>query len=487
MQMSRPDEAIWRRPHIAKRSRAEAFVRPAMPAQSQPKSFARPPPLRKVEQRVMPRKAKPQPLHPWQTADPRALPKKWQVYGEKFQEAVLPSSESEEVLPASKKKKSRHRSAEQLRADRAKSRQKSKLHIPVIPGRTAAEVMSVMPATMHTYILLLRALVSFMVGLSQQALLPHKHITQKRTFRFLAAVAPDEILDDAIASFIDQSYWEGEAGGLGRKMLAALSWLLPRYQKEGAGRLPRAIRASQGAARRAPGVTRLPLPEPIIYAIGMLMAFFGMAEGDGVLPSFAFMICFHLYLRPGELMRLQWKHITPPTRATPLSAAVVLHPVEEAIPSKVREFDETLVIDEPWMLEALAHCFPAHVARGLEPVIGVRPERFLQLFHKAQAALRLHQNLGPQQLYVVRHSGASADWIGQRRQRQAIKDRGRWSSDSSLRRYQKGGRVAEQFARCSAAVQKFSMQCLKSLPLVLQGRVRPSRPPFPATSNSSSS
>ena len=70
----------------------------------------------------------------------------------------------------------------------------------------------------------------------------------------------DEVLDDALAHFIDANYWQGEEGSIGRKTLAALAWLLPRYQVEGRGALPRGPKAAKGMARRAPGQTRLPLP-----------------------------------------------------------------------------------------------------------------------------------------------------------------------------------------------------------------------------------
>ena len=141
-----------------------------------------------------------------------------------------------------------------------------------------------------------------------------------------------------------------------------------------------------------------------MYALGMVLVFLGMKEGDGILPSFALMLCFHLYLRPGELYRLRWRHITLPNPSTPRSAAVVLHPTEEERASKVRDFDETIIVDEPWMVEALKWCYPDQTHRLDEFVTGVSPERFLVLFRRAQRVLRLPDDLGAQQLYVIRHS-----------------------------------------------------------------------------------
>jgi hypothetical protein len=220
------------------------------------------------------------------------------------------------------------------------------------------------------------------------------------------------------------------------------------------------------------------LLQEIIYAIAMVMAWLGVVVGNELRPSLALMLCFHKYLRPGELARLMWRHITMPSRSTPQTASVVLHPLEEEIPSKVSEFDETMIIDDKALIAALAHLWPKWPGPGDTPVTGVDMARFTHLFHRAQNLLLLPRDLGVQQMYVFRHSGASADWITNRRSRQAINDRGRWASDSSLRRYQKGGRVAEQFNRCSPDLQRYALHCLTSLPTVLRGQVRASRPPF---------
>ena len=57
---------------------------------------------------------------------------------------------------------------------------------------------------------------------------------------------------------------------------------------------------------------------------------------------------FHCYLRPSELRRVTRDMVVAPTLGTRISAwAIVLHPSEEQVSSKTREFDETVVFDQP--------------------------------------------------------------------------------------------------------------------------------------------
>eukprot|EP00971_Amphidinium_carterae_P138188 2738140-Amphidinium_carterae.1 len=70
------------------------------------------------------------------------------------------------------------------------------------------------------------------------------------------------------------------------------------------------------------------------------------------------------------------------------------------------------------------------------------------LFQQIVAALRI-EALGEQVPYVLRHSGASHDAVHKLRDLVAVQRRGRWLSMASLRRYAKGGRLADQLSRVS--------------------------------------
>ena len=286
----------------------------------------------------------------------------------------------------------------------------------------------------------------------------------------LHEIEDDEILDDSVASFIDASYWQEEGGILGRKMLAAISWLLPCIQPEGQSSLPQGARAAKGTARRAPGAIRLPLPEQIVYALAMVMACLGMRGGGGwdrnslrfsasLVPAAVGADTALAEARDIAHAGLASHHLGRDASARGLD------------PKQGPRVRRDPLVDNLWLVAVLMAKRPRSLVGLNRGVMGVEPDRFAILFHRAQSILRIPQLLGPQQLYVIRHSGARADWINGRRQRQAIKNRGRWTSDSSLRR--KGDRVAEQFDRCSPALQQLAMLCKTSLSSVLLERARP--------------
>ena len=50
-------------------------------------------------------------------------------------------------------------------------------------------------------------------------------------------------------------------------------------------------------------------------------------------------------------------------------------------------------------------------------------------------------------LYALRHGGASHDALNELRPLQAIKGRGRWANDESLRRYKKAARAQAELAK----------------------------------------
>ena len=79
-------------------------------------------------------------------------------------------------------------------------------------------------------------------------------------------------------------------------------------------------------------------------------------------------------------------------------------------------------------------------------------------------------------LYQIRHAGASNDFSGGLRSLSEIKRRGRWKTDASVRRYEKGGRVTEQLLALRPGVQRHAIACLVQIPDVLSGR----RPPLPS-------
>ena len=76
-------------------------------------------------------------------------------------------------------------------------------------------------------------------------------------------------------------------------------------------------------------------------------------------------------------------------------------------------------------------------------------------------------------LYQLRHGGASHELLSGARDINGIKKRGRWLSDTSLRRYEKGGRVAQQMARLPVNLQQACTLAAERIGDILDGYVTP--------------
>ncbi len=88
---------------------------------------------------------------------------------------------------------------------------------------------------------------------------------------------------------------------------------------------------------------------------------------------------------------------------------------------------------------------------GDEPLWPFTHEELVKQYHAATTALKF-QALETS-LYGLRHGGASADFLLRRRALSDIKFRGRWTSDSSLRRYQKSAVAQREILKLTAAAR----------------------------------
>ena len=75
--------------------------------------------------------------------------------------------------------------------------------------------------------------------------------------------------------------------------------------------------------------------------------------------------------------------------------------------------------------------------------------------------------------YRLRHGGASEDLLQGRRKREEVKDRGGWSTESSLKRYGKQGKVQQTLHLLSPAHLDFCTWATQAMPKVLRGKVAP--------------
>ena len=114
------------------------------------------------------------------------------------------------------------------------------------------------------------------------------------------------------------------------------------------------IRTSQAATALrtvVPSRAQMPVPESNIYAVAV-----HMANGDFPLLGFMTIVAHHCCLRGGYLSRVRGSHVAPATEANGLGAqlTITLRSIERGMRSKVRGFDEGMVVDIAWISRLLA-------------------------------------------------------------------------------------------------------------------------------------
>mgnify|MGYP003334289348 CR=1 FL=1 len=129
-----------------------------------------------------------------------------------------------------------------------------------------------------------------------------------------------------------------------------------------------------------------------------------------------------------------------------------------------------MIIDEPALVKSLEE-LKRRVPTG--PLVPMSSKDLRRWWEKAAKALQLERSLGIPHLYVLRHSGASADMRQRRRSLDEIKRRGRWRADGSLRRYEKGGRAQERLSALSTPILEYVLKCARRVWQVLARRSQP--------------
>jgi hypothetical protein len=271
-------------------------------------------------------------------------------------------------------------------------------------------------------------------------------------------------LDLGLAGWMADQFLEGEPSYVGSRTLSAVKFAFPCYSRFGSMRLPVSTQVLAGWVRQVPLRSRLPLPMPVIAMICNQLLVEGLWS-----MAVAVVMCVIFYLRPSELFKIRTKDVAAPSASQSVALqcwAVVLHPSEETdqLGSKTGEVDESLLLDLPSLM---------WFGPVLQRLVGLR-QNDAMLFEFSQTELaksmkRICLALGllDVQLYQLRHSGPSIDFAARSRTLAEIKRRGRWRSDASVRRYEKGGRLNDQMAKLSGAVRDHSLKCELALESLL--------------------
>ncbi|CAK0903371.1 unnamed protein product, partial [Prorocentrum cordatum] len=217
-------------------------------------------------------------------------------------------------------------------------------------------------------------------------------------------------LDLGLSEWMLGRHLEGVDHWRGVQMLAALQWSDPRLGRDESARLPAARQSLRGWKVLTPPLTRLPLPEEPVAALACELV--GRRQWGAAVCVVLSMV---FNMRPGEWSRVPARHAVPPRDAGSLALrhwAPVLRPREgdDAKPGKTAEFDESFILD-------LAR---DQLLAG--ELSGWRQGR--------RAARRL--KLIPEPMpHLLRHSGASRNFVNQLRPLAEVKRRGRWETNAS--------------------------------------------------------
>ena len=246
--------------------------------------------------------------------------------------------------------------------------------------------------------------------------------------------------------------------------VAALEHFESRVSRLGAFGLPRASRALSSWMKAAPSSQRFPFPWVALCAvIGLIVV-----EGGRLASALHLLVTFRSYLRPGASDVLGVKQLVPPQ---PMAGqayqawGLLLNPIEDRTPGKIGLLDEAILLDsEPWL-----HPFFVALTSRRDPEAFLWPVRGAELVEEFQlACLSLGlAHLKPCQ-YALRHGGASDDLLTCRREHLAVKRRGGWTTDASLKRYGKETRLLKEIGRIPPSVLAFGSLVSSHLPEVLR-------------------
>ena len=156
-----------------------------------------------------------------------------------------------------------------------------------------------------------------------------------------------------------------------------------------------------------PAHSRLPVTFQLMC--GIVPTLGAMGRGESALVV---MLCFSLYLRPGEPHRIRCHHVVAPMEASSgrKLVTVVINPYEDGRASKTHEYDESLLADQP-LLPSLGACLPA-LARSKTPdalLFDVTQQRAATDVELSCRRLRVLAELSVV-MYMFRHAGASTDF-----------------------------------------------------------------------------
>jgi len=282
-------------------------------------------------------------------------------------------------------------------------------------------------------------------------------------------------VEAGLLEYFDAIVMEEQKGAdSGTKLLAAIGHFYPSLGVSGRGKQgcpPRVARALQGWCRLVPAGSIDALPEMAVEGVAVELC--RKTKYDMALAT---VLDLDAYLRPGELLSLRKSNLIPPQEMLGRSGrywSLLMHQVDQKL-SKIGVYDDSILLDSEhrqWMSLDLKKLYDRTAPGGL--LFTFTMSQWSNAFQAALKELGLPKTV----LYSLRHAGPTADVLAGRRDLVTVKKRGRWISDSSLRRYEKAAKSLSIAQSYPLSLREHLRWCHRQIANVMRNHVVPRRFP----------
>ena len=277
-------------------------------------------------------------------------------------------------------------------------------------------------------------------------------------------------VDTSMVKYFNIMFLIGKQPTFGEYTLAAWMHTDPNYSRLGSQKLPRAWRAVRGWKKLSPHRTRRPQSMPIWAAMAWRM----VVHHERQMGVFL-LTCLSSYCRPGELMSLRRCDLIPPVKGTTKAWSLLLFPEEELRESKTGQFNDSISLDSVSLSFLTKDYIKMHQPQSVCCAWSFTYPEFLQEWKRCTEELGLQRlDLVP---YQLRHSGPSIDLARGTRSLGEAQKRGRWAGVKSMNRYERRGRLGQDYQTLTESQKSTFEIAEKSLEAIFSGHRHEARLP----------
>jgi hypothetical protein len=270
-----------------------------------------------------------------------------------------------------------------------------------------------------------------------------------------------EDVDRALEKYFETLFIQGSSQYVASCTLCGWAFLNPAMSTKPRHHFPLSKAALKGWKNLEPGGSKDPCP----FEVCLMIAGWFLDKGFVMMAAFV-VLCFDTYVRPGVMSVLKRSNILTPSshvHAGYKHWSLVLSPSVEGVPTKVGEFDDSLIVGSKgreWISKVLEKLWRHSNPNATLFSFSLR--EIETQFRNASAALGLGLlKLSP---HTLRHGGPSHDIYFELRSLAEVQRRGCWKALASVKRYEKHACLQRQLNKLTAAQQLAARQASLSVP-----------------------